>query len=348
MTCTLADLVESFQNAFIANKNVDAIFEQIRLFGRDPNFAQESLYSKETALHIAVTNNFVQLTRALLEMGCSITTTTNYCVSSLHLAARRDHDDILELFLETGVDVDAIDFFDRQTCLQEAVRSGAHNSVRVLLKYRARTDGFGFHSGFWQSVISYENVLFEFVKAGFDIDQPRKSLMGYNLLQYAAIYCKEKSMQRVIDAGANLDAVDAFGYSALALATTRLFNSDLIVKALLVAGADTSNVEITGEDDFSETILWLAAAVSLSTSVSKDAVLHESIVQKQNELATLIFEKNKRRATDICIALQDLNLPALVTLFIVDALCDPCYRVPMHRKWSLVIAVKHFFQKIEV
>lgn len=46
------------------------------------------------------------------------------------------------------------------------------------------------------------------------------------------------------------------------------------------------------------------------------------------------------RAAEICIALQDLGLPALVTLKIINKALPN--RVRMAAKWDLVVAVKHF------
>jgi len=55
------------------------------------------------------------------------------------------------------------------------------------------------------------------------------------------------------------------------------------------------------------------------------------------------FEIIRERATTVCIALQDLELPAFVTLKIVDALLPN--KVKMHSKWQLITAVKHFQQR---
>jgi Leucine-rich repeat (LRR) protein len=49
------------------------------------------------------------------------------------------------------------------------------------------------------------------------------------------------------------------------------------------------------------------------------------------------------RATDVCVGLQDLELPALVTLEIVDTLLVNSIR--MWAKWELITAVKHFHQR---
>jgi len=65
------------------------------------------------------------------------------------------------------------------------------------------------------------------------------------------------------------------------------------------------------------------------------------IDRKRSVLAHLAFANIKRRAIAICIALQPLALPALLTLAVVDTACDPCGRVPMHLKWRLITLVKH-------
>ena len=52
------------------------------------------------------------------------------------------------------------------------------------------------------------------------------------------------------------------------------------------------------------------------------------------------FHVIRPRTTDICIALQGLDLPALLTLAILDALIHN--GVPMHIKWNLITTVKHF------
>jgi hypothetical protein len=48
----------------------------------------------------------------------------------------------------------------------------------------------------------------------------------------------------------------------------------------------------------------------------------------------------RERATEICIALQDLELPALVTLEIIDEAVHE-NSIRMWAKWELIAAVKH-------
>jgi Leucine-rich repeat (LRR) protein len=59
--------------------------------------------------------------------------------------------------------------------------------------------------------------------------------------------------------------------------------------------------------------------------------------------ATTAIGMIRERATEVCLALQDLELPAMVTLEIVDALC--LNGVRMWAKWELITAVKHFRQR---
>jgi hypothetical protein len=49
----------------------------------------------------------------------------------------------------------------------------------------------------------------------------------------------------------------------------------------------------------------------------------------------------RERATEICLGLQDLELPAFVTLQIIDAAVH-ANSIRMWAKWELITAVKHF------
>ena len=59
--------------------------------------------------------------------------------------------------------------------------------------------------------------------------------------------------------------------------------------------------------------------------------------------ATSALRMIRDEATTLAIGLQDLELPALVTLEIVDAAFPNA--IPMHKKWDLVVAVKHWHQR---
>lgn len=52
----------------------------------------------------------------------------------------------------------------------------------------------------------------------------------------------------------------------------------------------------------------------------------------------------RERATDALIGLADLDLPALLSVDILDALFPNS--IPLHKKWDLVVAVRHFKPRI--
>ena len=56
--------------------------------------------------------------------------------------------------------------------------------------------------------------------------------------------------------------------------------------------------------------------------------------------ATTALSMIREPAFPLLIGLQDLSLPALVTLEIIDAAFPNS--IPMHLKWNLITAVKHF------
>jgi hypothetical protein len=55
----------------------------------------------------------------------------------------------------------------------------------------------------------------------------------------------------------------------------------------------------------------------------------------------------QKRATEICIGLQDLELHAFVTLQIIDEAVHE-NSIRMWAKWELITAVKHFRQRRSV
>jgi hypothetical protein len=72
----------------------------------------------------------------------------------------------------------------------------------------------------------------------------------------------------------------------------------------------------------------------------------EECARRVNEIlaATTPIGFIRERATEICIALQDLELPAFVTLQIIDEAVHE-NEIRMWAKWELITAVKHFLDR---
>jgi hypothetical protein len=78
-----------------------------------------------------------------------------------------------------------------------------------------------------------------------------------------------------------------------------------------------------------------AAAGNFNTAYDITHCLNE-IIAATTHIGTI-----RERATEICIALQDLELPAFVTLQILDE-AVPENSIRMWAKWELITAIKHF------
>lgn len=112
-------------------------------------------------------------------------------------------------------------------------------------------------------------------------------------------------------------------------------------------------VHTESPDDRQRMLCALAQDVESATSATRwSAVVTqkqriEALVSINSEpmLMWAAFALMRNRATEICIGLQDLGLPALCTIEILEAACYPAAAHPrLHTVWRLVTAVKHFGQ----
>jgi hypothetical protein len=105
-----------------------------------------------------------------------------------------------------------------------------------------------------------------------------------------------------------------------------------------------TRVDPSADDDYA---MRMAAACGRFAVV--DRLLEDDRVDVAVALQHSRPEDRKRlecreRLTEICIALQDLELPAWVTVQILDA-ARPWSTLSLHNKWKLVCAVKHYHDK---
>lgn len=95
-----------------------------------------------TPFHKAVQNGYTDIVKKLLEAnirGLGKGVRTNYCKSSLHLAAWNGHNDIITLLLDAGMDKNIKDD-NNYTPLHSAVESGHTETVKLLLNVGVNND----------------------------------------------------------------------------------------------------------------------------------------------------------------------------------------------------------------
>jgi len=102
-------------------------------------------------------------------------------------------------------------------------------------------------------------------------------------------------------------------------------------------------------DPSANTNLAVRSAAEYRHHAVVDRLLEDDRVDAAVAIAYSLPEERKRfecreRLTEICIGLQDMQLPAWVTLQILDA-ARPWSTLQLHSKWALVCAAKHFHDR---
>jgi hypothetical protein len=121
---------------------------------------------------------------------------------------------------------------------------------------------------------------------------------------------------------------------------------------LLAAGAATAGVSAVDCRDRDTMTLMLACGVALTDheieqklSCSERAVaeIRSQVPAAKKEIELVGFTAIRARVLEICIALQDMQLPAPQLIEIVTHTCTPfAAQLPYHYLWDAVVLVKHF------
>jgi hypothetical protein len=164
--------------------------------------------------------------------------------------------------------------------------------------------------------------------------------------------------QIVASAFQSLDTVlrvcrhSAAARTASADALDRLGGALLFDAALTLRLVERCDVESIFKSDLLPKVASLPhAALTLEAKKAMARVVficHDSASPRQLDvLADLGFFNRmyviRDRAASICVGLQQLDLPALVTLELLDVAFPN--DIPMHKKWQLVTAAKHFHRR---
>jgi hypothetical protein len=145
----------------------------------------------------------------------------------------------------------------------------------------------------------------------------------------------EEVLLKLIFAGADVHAVDKAGVTVLDLAMKELHVARVhLVATLLAAGAVPPPSK--GLDSDTSTMAVLGGGKGWGEN---GAACSKRFIQSKGLNAI------RKRATDICVALQDLDLDAVRLREIVVQSCEPfAALLDFHLVWRLVVMVKHFKQ----
>lgn len=241
----------------------------------------------DNALIPAIKKEREDVVRILLNSGINVNIVNKNGWTALMYAVRENNDDILEMLLRAGANIDKKNS-DGQTVLMLAIEYGQKDMVELLLTegadirkkdkngctplhYAARyyqldileillkqgasinvTDNLG-HNAFYY-IIKYQkyNILtFINFLLHNDINVNHRDIEGKTPLMYAARYSSDPVvLLKLIEAGANINAIDKYKGMTPLMIAARYSKNEQIIFELLEAGADP-----TARDDIGKRVV---------------------------------------------------------------------------------------------
>ena len=274
--------------------------------GVDPN----PVYGDGTAaLHWASYHDNLQAAQALTAAGADVDATTDLGVTPLWLAAENGSDEMVSLLLAAGADPDSR-LLSGETIVMTAAQSGNGEVVRSLLAAGADPNAAVTRDQtalMWAAARGHGEAVAALIEFGADVDARSEvrehyvksekeqdssddykywvELGGNNPLMFAARSGNLESARHLLDAGADISAVNAFGTSPLIMS---VHSGNVALTQLLIARGANVNDDRSGHTALHAAILRgnLAAVEEL---IKADAEL-EAVVQKPTPV--------RRQATD--------------------------------------------------
>lgn len=192
-------------------------------------------------LHVAARNSFLAaggVAKLLISNGANIHATTPGNISILHLAAEGGDPDLVELLIEKGANVNALDE-NLYTPLQWAVERGRYRQkeiIEILLAAGADVliENKMHHNPLDEALLRDNEPIAKLLVEALDPDTRDRS--GQTLLHRAIRRRNVKMVKLLIEHGADVNAKDAQGDTPLDVAVNYIRNKE-IVDLLMSKGA---------------------------------------------------------------------------------------------------------------
>jgi ankyrin repeat protein len=219
-----------------------------------------------SALHWAARADDIETVQILLKAGANAVIADRYGITPLSLAAEVGDAVMIETLVKAGADVNATQP-DGETVLMTAARTGKPDALKVLISHganvNAREKQFGETALMWAAAENNAAAIRVLAEAGADKNARSTTLKfpefkfitsgmvttslprgGWTSLMYAARQGSIGAAGALADAGADLNAADPDGSTALILA---IINAHFdLAEVLLEKGADPNVADSTG------------------------------------------------------------------------------------------------------
>lgn len=250
----------------------------------------------------------------------------------LRFAVTQDSPNCVPVLIAKGADVGVRDFMNRSLLWQAAVRSVT--LVETLLRSSATSAALDVNevsSGAYGTALmaaalaGHVDVAQALIRAGADVNLAAIDTKETPLIGVAKRHGRTSIARLLLDAGANVNAADSTADTALHWATNR--GHAQCVRLLLLCGADT---------------LLLNARQESALAIAQRFRHHEIVLW----LTTHPRKQMRDLLVFLCLALQSLELPVLLTLTIYEEASRHLeeFAPRLHTQWEIAKRIKHYHQ----
>jgi ankyrin repeat protein len=219
-----------------------------------------------TALHWAVQARDAETSRLLIRAGAHVQAANRYGITPVSLAATNGDATLIDMLVKAGANANGA-LPDGETVLMTAARTGNPAAVKLLLSVGANVDAkehtFGQTALMWAAAENHATAVKVLIEAGADVNMRSATLNfppfkwgvvgmvstvlpkgSWTPLMYAARQNAIESARTLVAAGADVNAIDPEGSTALLIAILNAHYD--MAAALLELGADANQTDLTG------------------------------------------------------------------------------------------------------
>lgn len=328
--CHITDVVDEFGFTplhLAVDANCSAIVKLLVAAGADVD-AKDDL-NGSTPTHEAAADGHLDCLAALIDGGASLQVDDFSEASPLQCAVQRNRLDCVELILDRVPRlVDYADKYERTSC-HWALSNGNFELFQRLLPICQRPTGF-------LHCITDTGVAELLLSHGYDVNE-RKN--GKTPLHCAAAVGCVPMIRLLVARGA---LIDASCHHVTPFVEAVRNSRREAVEWLLAFGCSVETVikiNVRGDAALAATLLAEDVRVPDADCFGD---IETDVAASRRRLACCRAKIVAARVATICCALQSADLPALVSVYIVDADSPIAARVPLHLKWRMITVVKHF------
>lgn len=324
--------------------------------GADPVFGTNTHRLAETPMQIAIRLRRFRIIAALLRASVLNAPRIDELPIDMHLAAETACPKLIRLLRNVGGKIDVPNSDGHlplhTLLLTPRVRPIEKEALELLMPSVAHLHTFVPRNGARSNALilaatnrAAEHLVAPLIAAG---SSPAiTDWQNMTPLMHAAANNNQVAVRALLHSRApfDIDQRDNRGRTALFIAAAR--DAPAIVRILLAFGADASVVGTDGNTPMeAASDIDVAAAIWAAgwpvTSIrffGYDLEVSRRRAFKQISLER--FLPLRDRVAELCFALQSLDLPALITLEIIDHAVQYAIDVPMFLKWNTITTVKH-------